>query len=181
MIGEGGYSEVYKGHLEDGQLVAVKRLIRGTTEEMTADYLSELGILVHVNHPNIARVIGYGVEGGMHLVLPLSANGSLSSLLKGLFFGPILDKVFLCFFTLKNTRFLCFFGFICYSGEKEKLTWCLRYNIAVGIASGLCYLHEGCQRRIIHRDIKSANILLTEDFEPQVADAKFFCSHAFHV
>lgn len=87
MIGEGGYSEVYKGHLEDGQLVAVKRLIRGSQEEMTADYLSELGILVHVNHPNISRVIGYGVEGGMHLVLPLSVNGSLSSLLKSLFFG----------------------------------------------------------------------------------------------
>lgn len=83
IIGQGGYSEVYKGHLADGQLVAVKRLIRGTQEEMTADYLSELGILVHVNHPNIAKVIGYCVEGGMHLVLPLSANGSLSSLLQG--------------------------------------------------------------------------------------------------
>lgn len=90
MIGEGGYSEVYKGHLEDGQLVAVKRLIRGSQEEMTADYLSELGILVHVNHPNISRVIGYGVEGGMHLVLPLSVNGSLSSLLKSLFLFPSL-------------------------------------------------------------------------------------------
>ncbi|EPS68618.1 hypothetical protein M569_06148, partial [Genlisea aurea] len=137
LIGEGGYSEVYKGHLENGQLIAVKRLIRGTPEEMTADYLSELGILVHVNHPNISGVVGYGVEGGMHLVLPLSANGSLSSLLKG---------------------------------EKDKLTWCFRYNIALGIASGLSYLHEGCQRRIIHRDIKSANILLTEDFEPQISD-----------
>ncbi|KAL6532292.1 hypothetical protein OROGR_014262 [Orobanche gracilis] len=137
LIGEGGYSEVYKGHLEDGQLIAVKRLIRGTPEEMTADYLSELGILVHVNHPNIAGVIGYGVEGGMHLVLPLSPNGSLSSLLKG---------------------------------KREKLMWTLRYNIALGIASGLSYLHEGCQRRIIHRDIKSANILLTEDFGPQISD-----------
>ncbi|GER50150.1 protein kinase family protein [Striga asiatica] len=117
---EGGYSEVYKGHLEDGQLIAVKRLIRGTPEEMTADYLSELGILVHVNHPNIAGIIGYGVEGGMHL--------------------------------------------------REKLIWRLRYNISLGIASGLSYLHEGCQRRIIHRDIKSANILLTEDFEPQISD-----------
>ncbi|KAL8515463.1 hypothetical protein ACS0TY_014234 [Phlomoides rotata] len=137
IIGQGGYSEVYKGHLSDGQLVAIKRLIRGTQEEMTADYLSELGILVHVNHPNIAKVIGYCVEGGMHLVLPLSANGSLSSLLQE---------------------------------EKEKLTWPLRYSIAVGIASGLCYLHEGCQRRIIHRDIKSANILLTEEFDPQISD-----------
>lgn len=85
LIGEGGSSEVYKGHLKDGQLVAVKRLIRGTQEEMTADYLSELGILVHVNHPNIAGVIGYGVEGGMHLVLPLSPHGSLANLLNGLF------------------------------------------------------------------------------------------------
>ncbi|XP_047983455.1 receptor-like cytosolic serine/threonine-protein kinase RBK2 [Salvia hispanica] len=137
LIGEGGYSEVYKGHLEDGQLIAVKRLIRGSQEEMTADYLSELGILVHVNHPNISRVIGYGVEGGMHLVLPLSANGCLSSMLKD---------------------------------ATENLTWNVRFNISVGIASGLCYLHERCQRRIIHRDIKSANILLTEDLHPQISD-----------
>ncbi|KAL3508016.1 hypothetical protein ACH5RR_033398 [Cinchona calisaya] len=137
LIGEGGYSEVYKGHLQDGKLVAIKRLTRGSPEEMTADYLSELGILVHVNHPNIASVIGYGVEGGMHLVLPLSPHGSLASLL---------------------------------NGEKEKLTWGSRYNIAVGIASGLAYLHEGCQRRIIHRDIKAANVLLTENFEPQISD-----------
>ncbi|XP_042054678.1 receptor-like cytosolic serine/threonine-protein kinase RBK2 [Salvia splendens] len=137
LIGEGGYSEVYKGHLNDGQLIAVKRLIRGSQEEMTADYLAELGILVHVNHPNISRVIGYGVEGGMHLVLPLSVNGSLSSMLKG---------------------------------AKENLPWKVRYNISLGIASGLCYLHEGCQRRIIHRDIKSANILLTEDLQPQISD-----------
>lgn len=40
--------------------------------------------------------------------------------------------------------------------------------MALGTAKGLLYLHEGCQRRIIHRDIKAANILLTEDFEPQV-------------
>ncbi|XP_073308313.1 receptor-like cytosolic serine/threonine-protein kinase RBK2 [Primulina huaijiensis] len=137
LIGEGGYSEVYRGHLKDGQLVAVKRLIRGTQEEMTADYLSELGILVHVNHPNIANVIGYGVEGGMHLVLPLSPHGNLASSL---------------------------------NGKNDKLSWNVRYNIALGIASGLSYLHEGCQRRIIHRDIKSTNILLTEDFEPQISD-----------
>ncbi|KAK4370503.1 hypothetical protein RND71_009978 [Anisodus tanguticus] len=137
LIGEGGSSEVYKGHLEDGQLVAVKRLIRGTQEEMTADYLSELGILVHVNHPNIAGVIGYGVEGGMHLVLPLSPHGSLANLL---------------------------------NDEKGKLAWRYRYNIALGAAAGLEYLHEGCRRRIIHRDIKTANVLLTEDYEAQISD-----------
>ncbi|XAR57152.1 Non-specific serine/threonine protein kinase [Bertholletia excelsa] len=137
LIGQGGYAEVYKGTLPDGQLIAIKRLTRGTTEEMTSDFLSELGILVHVNHPNIANVIGYGVEGGMHLVLHLSPHGSLASLL---------------------------------TGAKEKLKWDIRYKIALGTAEGLSYLHVGCQRRIIHRDIKAANILLSEDFEPQISD-----------
>ncbi|KAJ6981032.1 receptor-like cytosolic serine/threonine-protein kinase RBK2 isoform X1 [Populus alba x Populus x berolinensis] len=136
LIGEGGYAEVYKGKLEDGQFVAIKRLTRGSPEDMTVDFLSELGIIVHVDHPNIAKVIGYGVEGGMHLVLELSANGSLASLL----YGP-----------------------------KEKLDWRIRYKIALGTARGLLYLHEECQRRIIHKDIKASNILLTEDLEPQVS------------
>lgn len=83
LIGQGGYAEVYMGKLEDGELVAVKRLTRGNQEEMTADFLSELGIIVHVDHPNIAKLIGYGVEGGMHLVLDLSPHGSLSSILYG--------------------------------------------------------------------------------------------------
>ena len=85
LIGEGGYAEVYKGTLDDGQLVAIKRLTRGSQEEMTADFLSELGVIVHVDHPNIAKLIGYGVEGGMHLVLELSPHGSLASILYGLF------------------------------------------------------------------------------------------------
>ncbi|KAM6545297.1 hypothetical protein CsatB_026033 [Cannabis sativa] len=137
LIGEGGYAEVYKGELEDGELVAVKRLTRGSQEEMTADFLSELGIIVHVDHPNIAKLIGYGVEGGMHLVLDLSPHGSLSSIL----YGP-----------------------------REKLDWGVRYKIVLGTAVGLLYLHEGCQRRIIHKDIKASNILLSEDFEPQISD-----------
>ena len=83
LIGEGGYAEVYKGQMADGQIVAIKKLTRGSAEEMTMDYLSELGIIVHVDHPNIAKLIGYCVEGGMHLVLQLSPNGSLASLLYG--------------------------------------------------------------------------------------------------
>ncbi|XP_061359661.1 receptor-like cytosolic serine/threonine-protein kinase RBK2 [Gastrolobium bilobum] len=137
LIGEGGYAEVYLGKLEDGNFVAIKRLTRGNQEEMTADFLSELGIIVHVDHPNIARLIGYGVEGGMFLVLQLSPHGSLSSIL----YGP-----------------------------REKLSWSIRYKIALGTAVGLRYLHVGCQRRIIHKDIKASNILLSEDFEPQISD-----------
>ncbi|KAL3849822.1 hypothetical protein ACJIZ3_011704 [Penstemon smallii] len=137
LIGKGGYAEVYRGCLFGGQLVAIKRLTKGSQEERTGDFLSELGIMAHVNHPNTAKLIGYGVEGGMYLVLELSPLGSLASM-------------------LHNSR--------------EKMKWDIRYKIALGIAKGLLYLHEGCQRRIIHRDIKAANILLTEDFEPQICD-----------
>lgn len=137
LIGKGGYAEVYKGCLEDGQLVAVKRVVRGETEERTAGFLSELGVIAHVNHPNTAKLIGYGVEGGLYLVLQLSPLGSLGSLLHG---------------------------------AKEKLDWSIRHKIALGTADGLHYLHESCQRRIIHRDIKADNILLTENYEPQICD-----------
>lgn len=52
-------------------------------EERTGDFLSELGIMAHINHPNTAKMIGYGLEGGLFLVLELSPHGSLASLLQG--------------------------------------------------------------------------------------------------
>ncbi|CAN0920682.1 Receptor-like cytosolic serine/threonine-protein kinase RBK2 [Linum grandiflorum] len=137
LIGKGGFAEVYKGHLPDGKLIAIKRLIRGTNEEKTTGFLSEIGILAHVDHPNTARLLGCGIEGGMHLIFELSPLGSLRTVLH----------------------------------ESEvKPVWSKRYKIALGTADGLLYLHETCRKRIIHRDIKVDNILLTENFEPQICD-----------
>ncbi|TYG50702.1 hypothetical protein ES288_D10G196700v1 [Gossypium darwinii] len=162
LIGQGGYAEVYKGQLKDRKFVAIKRLMKGSPEEMIEDFLSELGIMVHLDHPNIAKMIGYGVEGGMYLVLQLSPHGSLSSLLYGLFSAK----------PLKFDFFTCSYITCCHSftGPKEKLTWSIRFKIAVGTAEGLSYLHEGCQRRIIHKDIKAANVLLSENFDAQISD-----------
>ncbi|KAJ8748421.1 hypothetical protein K2173_003058 [Erythroxylum novogranatense] len=150
LIGKGGYAEVYRGYLQSGKLVAVKRLTRGTTDEKVGDFLSEVGIMAHVTHRNTIKLIGYGIDGGMHIVLEYLPRGSLASLLYG---------------------------------SKETLNWSIRYKIALGTAQGLLYLHEGCQRRIIHRDIKAANILLTEDFEPKICDfglAKWLPEHWTH-
>lgn len=61
-----------------------------------------------------------------------------------------------------------------HSGPRERLDWNIRFKVAVGTAEGIQYLHEGCQRRIIHRDIKAANILLSEDFEAQVSKVMFY-------
>lgn len=65
--------------------MAIKQLNKGTSDEQTINFLSEIGIIAHVNHPNTAKLIGYGVEGGTYLVLELSSLGSLGSLLRGMF------------------------------------------------------------------------------------------------
>lgn len=139
LVGNGGYAEVYKGILPNGQLVAVKRLIRGDTEEdKVRDFLTELGIICHINHPNTTPLVGFCIEKGLHLVFHFSQQGNLASWLHG--------------------------------EKSSPLQWPLRYKVAVGTARGLNYLHTGCQRRIIHRDIKASNILLGIDFEPQISD-----------
>ncbi|KAK8612717.1 hypothetical protein V6N13_092828 [Hibiscus sabdariffa] len=60
---KGGYAEVYRGSLQNGQLFAVKRLTKGTTDDKIRDFLSELGVMAHANHPNVDKLIGYGIEG----------------------------------------------------------------------------------------------------------------------
>jgi len=84
LIGKGGFAEVYKGCLPDGRLVAIKQLTKGTLDEKTAGFLNELGIIAHVDHPNTAKLLGCGIDGGMHLVFELSPLGSLGSALHGL-------------------------------------------------------------------------------------------------
>ncbi|XP_009795660.1 receptor-like cytosolic serine/threonine-protein kinase RBK1 [Nicotiana tabacum] len=139
LIGKGGHAEVYKGCLPDGQIVAVKKITKQekNDEDKVDDFLSELGIIAHINHPNAAKLIGYGADGGLYLVLQFLPHGSISTLLHV---------------------------------SEERLEWEIRYKVAVGVAEGLHYLHCDCQKRIIHRDITASNILLTEDYEPQISD-----------
>lgn len=72
----------------------------GTTEEKTAGFLSELGIIAHVDHPNTAKLIGCGVDGEMHLVFELSTLGSLGSVLHGLYFAVSLKSLMISVFKL---------------------------------------------------------------------------------
>ncbi|KAJ1267965.1 hypothetical protein BS78_07G099600 [Paspalum vaginatum] len=139
MAGRGGYAEVYKGTLSDGQHVAVKRLAKGTpTEQKEKEFLAELGIQGHVCHPNTSYLLGCCVENGLYLIFEFCSNGTLASALHG--------------------------------KTAKTLEWPLRYKIAVGVARGLQYLHMFCRHRIIHRDIKASNVLLGDDYEPQISD-----------
>ncbi|XP_078171718.1 putative receptor-like serine/threonine-protein kinase At5g57670 [Carex rostrata] len=139
MVGRGGFAEVYKGTLSDGQTVAIKRLAKGKADgNKENEFMTELGILGHVCHPNTAYLVGCCIENGLYLIFDLCPNGTLASALHG-----------------KSGVFL---------------DWPIRYKITVGIARGLHYLHKCCRHRIIHRDIKASNVLLGEDFEPQISD-----------
>ncbi|KAH9625814.1 hypothetical protein KSS87_020468 [Heliosperma pusillum] len=120
-------------------MVAVKKLNKSSNEDKREkEFLSEIGTIVHVYHPNVSSLLGCCIDNGFYLIFPFSPLGSLSSLLHDQSITP--------------------------------MEWEVRYKIAIGTAKGLHYLHKGCQRRIIHRDIKASNILLTQDFEPQISD-----------
>ncbi|KAL8550193.1 hypothetical protein ACS0TY_008862 [Phlomoides rotata] len=140
LIGKGGHAEVYKGFLPDGQVVAVKKIIKEkkNDENRVGDFLSELGIIAHIDHPNTAKLIGFSADSGLHLVLQFAPHGSLATVLHG--------------------------------GREESMEWKRRYKVAIGVAEGLEYLHSGSQRRIIHRDITASNILLSGDYEAQISD-----------
>ncbi|CAN8253043.1 unnamed protein product [Cochlearia groenlandica] len=139
IVGIGGYSEVYRGDLYDGRRIAVKRLTKESGDmNKEKEFLTELGIISHVSHPNTALLLGCCVERGLYLVFKFSENGNLYSAL--------------------------------HEKENGSLDWPIRYKIAVGIARGLHYLHKSCNHRIIHRDIKSSNVLLGPDYEPQITD-----------
>ncbi|KAI9111668.1 hypothetical protein K1719_017358 [Acacia pycnantha] len=138
LIGKGGHAEVYKGRLPDGRIVAVKKLVNEEKDDAdnTSNFLTELGIIAHIDHPKTCQFLGFGIDKGLFFVLHYAAHGSLSSFLFG----------------------------------SEKLEWSVRYKVAVGVAEGLRYLHHECPKRIIHRDIKASNILLNDNYEPEISD-----------
>lgn len=141
LVGRGGYSEVYKGDLSNGETIAVKRLAKDNKDpNKEKEFLMELGIIGHVCHPNTASLLGYCFENGLYLIFNYSQNGNLSTALHG------------------------------YGKAGNSLDWPVRYKIAIGVARGLHYLHKCCKHRIIHRDIKASNVLLGPDYEPQITD-----------
>lgn len=84
MAGQGGYSEVYKGELCDGKIIAVKRLTKDNKDSnKEKEFLMELGIIGHVFHPNTATLLGCCIENGLYLIFNFSQNGNLSSALHG--------------------------------------------------------------------------------------------------
>ncbi|XP_057968017.1 probable receptor-like serine/threonine-protein kinase At5g57670 [Malania oleifera] len=84
LVGLGGYSEVYRGDLSCGREIAVKRLAKDNSDQnKEKEFLVELGIIGHVCHRNTAKIIGFCVENGFHLIFNFCPNGNLASALHG--------------------------------------------------------------------------------------------------
>lgn len=84
LVGKGGYAEVYRGILQDGQAIAVKRLSKSSSNERKEkEFLTEIGTLGHVCHPNVSSLLGCCLDNGLYLIFQFSSRGSVASLLHG--------------------------------------------------------------------------------------------------
>ncbi|XP_071726523.1 probable LRR receptor-like serine/threonine-protein kinase At5g45780 isoform X2 [Rutidosis leptorrhynchoides] len=140
ILGQGGFGIVYKGCLLNRTLVAVKRL-KDPNLSGEVQFQTELEMISLALHRNLLRLYGFCLTTEERLlVYPYMPNGSVADRLR--------------------------------DGGRETplLDWSRRMHIALGAARGLLYLHEQCNPKIIHRDVKAANILLDENFEAVVGD-----------
>nr|GEY14948.1 putative receptor-like protein kinase At4g00960 [Tanacetum cinerariifolium] len=151
-LGQGGFGPVFKGKLENGEDIAVKKLSH-TSNQGKREFVNEAKLLARVQHRNVVSLLGYCVSPEKLLVYEYVANESLDKLL---FKSPMCNV----------------------------LDWTRRYDIIVGVAKGLLYLHEDAHDCIIHRDIKASNILLDDKWVPKIADfgmAKLYPEGQTHV
>ncbi|XP_021667210.1 probable LRR receptor-like serine/threonine-protein kinase At2g23950 isoform X2 [Hevea brasiliensis] len=143
ILGAGGFGNVYRGKLGDGTMVAVKRLKDVTGNSGESQFRTELEMISLAVHRNLLKLIGYcATPNERLLVYPYMSNGSVASRLRD----------------------------ILITTGKPALDWNTRKRIAIGAARGLLYLHEQCDPKIIHRDVKAANVLLDEFCEAVVGD-----------
>ncbi|GAB4841265.1 hypothetical protein Ancab_021997 [Ancistrocladus abbreviatus] len=145
VIGMGATGIVYKAELpRSNTVVAVKKLWRSSTDIEAGndeDLVGEVNLLGKLRHRNIVRLLGFlHNDKDAMMVYEYMQNGNLGDALHGERAGRLL------------------------------VDWVSRYNIAVGIAQGLAYLHHDCHPPVIHRDVKSNNILLDANLEARIAD-----------
>ncbi|CAN1785212.1 Proline-rich receptor-like protein kinase PERK1 [Linum perenne] len=149
LVGEGGFGYVHRGVLSNGKEVAVKQLREGR-KQGEKEFQGEVEIISRIHHKHLVSLLGYCINGVKRLlVYEFVSNNTLEFHLHG-------------------------------NGD-QVMDWETRLRIAIGSAKGLAYLHEDCEStlcqmrllsdpKILHRDIKAANILVDQNFEAKVSD-----------
>ncbi|KAL0428630.1 UNVERIFIED_CONTAM: putative protein kinase [Sesamum latifolium] len=147
LIGEGSYGRVYHATLSDGRPVALKKLDTNSSPETdSSEFAAQLSMVSRLKNEHFVELLGYCLEPNNRiLAYEYAAMGSLHDVLHG----------------RKGVQ-----G----AEPGPALTWIQRVKIAHGAARGLEFLHEKCQPSIVHRDIRSSNVLLFDDFLAKIAD-----------
>ncbi|KAK3227662.1 hypothetical protein Dsin_007524 [Dipteronia sinensis] len=153
-IGSGGFGVVYYGKLKDGKEIAVK-VLTSNSYQGKREFSNEVILLSRIHHRNLVQFLGYCQEEGRSmLVYEFMQNGTLKEHLYGIL-----------------TR-------------GQSINWIKRLEIAEDAAKGIEYLHTGCVPAIIHRDLKTSNILLDKHMRAKVSDfglSKLAVDGASHV
>ncbi|XP_010660403.1 LEAF RUST 10 DISEASE-RESISTANCE LOCUS RECEPTOR-LIKE PROTEIN KINASE-like 1.4 isoform X2 [Vitis vinifera] len=151
-LGDGGFGTVYYGKLQDGRVVAVKRLYENNFKRVE-QFMNEVQILTRLQHQNLVKLYGCTSRRSRELLLVYEyiPNGTVADHLHGK------------------------------QANSGSITWPVRLSIAIETANALAYLHES---EIIHRDVKTNNILLDNNFQVKVADfglSRLFPTDVTHV
>ncbi|KAJ4813302.1 Serine/threonine-protein kinase [Rhynchospora pubera] len=148
-LGEGGFGTVFRGRLEGGERIAVKRLSYSSTQGLS-EFKNEVILIAELQHINLVQLLGCCISGEERmLIYEYMENKSLDTI--------IFDK-----------------------SKSSQLNWPKRFEIIMGIARGILYLHQDSRLRIIHRDLKASNVLLDENMNPKISDfgiARIFGRH----
>jgi serine/threonine protein kinase len=139
-LGQGGFGAVYRDNLYDGRQVAVKKL--KATKGDSEEFMNEVATISRTSHVNVVTLLGFCLQGSKRaLIYEYMPNGSLER-----------------------------YAFNSNMNSENLLSWKKLFDITIGAARGLEYLHRGCSTRIVHFDIKPYNILLDQDFCPKISD-----------
>ncbi|CAM6098134.1 unnamed protein product [Calypogeia fissa] len=143
-LGQGGFGSVYRGVLPTWQIPVAVKKINGASNQGERNFMAEISVISQLRHRNLMQLLGWCKDASREkylLVYELMPNGSLDKLL---------------FNRAKN--------------QKCWLSWAQRFNIVTGTAAVLDYLHQGWKQLVLHRDVKSSNIMLDEDWNAKLGD-----------
>ncbi|XP_026387516.1 probable receptor-like protein kinase At1g80640 [Papaver somniferum] len=140
ILGEGGFGCVYRAHFDDDNLIAAVKRLNCERQDAETEFENEVDLLSKIRHSNIISLLGYCIYGETRFIVYELMHNGS---LETQLHGP---------------------------SHGSALTWHLRMKIALDTARGLEYLHENCNPPVIHRDLKSSNILLDSNFNAKLSD-----------